>query len=209
MVFWDSVKLEVIKTALACVTLGFGWYVGQRIIAYWDLRKKRQELDIALAREFHKLYGEFKEVSRLWRAFTFTGDRTQPLVFPDATRVELLKRATASEGALEAMVVKLATERELTADDVSVLGSFRQIYQQLRRVIRDGGVLHFYYGTPDYTTFNDLASQIACIISSNRTRMCPKSEAPGILRQITAVRSGQPNDERNRQAAAHKGNSVS
>ena len=193
MDFGDNVRLEMIKTILTCATLAFGWYVGQRIIAYWDIRKKRQELDILIAREFHKLYGEFKEVSRLWSAFTYTGHRTQKLDFPDTTRVELLKRATASEGALEAMVVKLATERELKDDDIEVLGSFRQIYQQLREAIRDGAPLKFTYGTSGYVTFNDLASKISCIISSNKTKMCPKTEAPGILRKITAVKSEKQN----------------
>ena len=160
-----------------------------RIIAYWDIRKKRQELDIAIAREFHKLYGEFKEVSRLWRAFTFTGDRNQQLIFPDTTRLDLLKRANASEGSVEAIVVKLATERDLTDDDIKTLGLFRQVYQQLRKAIRDGVPLESTYGTSEYTLFNDLASKIACIISSNKNKMCPIAEAPDVLRKITAIRS--------------------
>jgi hypothetical protein len=209
MEFCDNVKLEMIKTALACFTLGLGWFVGQRIITYWDIKKKRQELDIAVARQFHKLYGEFKELSRLWRAFTFTGERTQPLVFPEATRVDLLKRATASEGGVEAIVVKLATERDLTDDDIKTLGIFRQVYQQLRKAIRNGEPLESTYGTSAYTLFNDLASKMTCIISSSKTKMCPTAKAPGIMRRITAIRSEEWKEAQDRQALPREGNGAS
>ena len=209
MSFWDNVIDEIIKTVFACFTIGFGWFVGQRIISYWDIKKKRQELDIAIAREFHKLYGEFKELSRLWRAFTFTGKRTQQFVFPDTTRVDLLKRATASEGSVEAIVVKLATERDLTDDDIKTLGAFRQVYQQLRKAIRDGAPLESTYGTASYTLFNDLASKMTCIISSNKTKMCPTAEAPGIMQKITAIRSEERKEEQNRHILPTEGNGVS
>ena len=209
MEFWDNVKLEMIKTALACFTLGLGWFVGQRIITYWDIKKKRQELDIEIARQFHKLYGEFKELSRLWRAFAYTGERTHPLDFPEATRVDLLKRATASEGGVEAIVVKLATERDLTDDDIKTLGLFRQVYQQLRKAIRNGEFLESTYGTSTYTLFNDLASKMTCIISSNKTKMCHTAEAPDIMRKITAIRSEESKEAQNRQTPPTEGDVAS
>ena len=184
MQFWDSVQLEMIKTGLTCLTLGLGWFVGQRIIAYWDMRKKRQELDIASATQFHQLYGEFKEVSRLWRVFSFTGDRSKKLALPEDMPLELLRRATAAEGNVEAIIVKLATERVLKEEDIKTLGLFRQAYQKLREAIRNGEPLEWIYGTPEYTLYNDLASKVACIISPNRTGRRPKlTEAPNILRK--------------------------
>ena len=200
----------MIKTGLACFTLVLGWFIGQRIIAYWDIRKKRQELDIVTATQFHKLYGEFKEVSRLWRAFSFTGNRSNPLTFPNTTRLDLLKRATALESSLEAIIVKLATERVLKEDDINTLGLFRQAYQELRVAIRGGEPLDWIHGTPEYILYNDLASKVAYIISSNKIKRRPSlAEAPKILRKIINVRPEQWRDELNRLKFPTEGKGVS
>lgn len=187
----DSIKLELIKAGLVCLTLLLTWVAGRGIINYWDIKKKRQELDIAIAREFHRLYGEFKELSRLWRAFIYVGPSVNPLVFPNRknTRIDLLNRATASEGVVEAIVLKLATERRLEDDDIITLGLFRQEYQQLRKAIRNGIPFESTYGTPEYGRFNELSSKMTCIISSEKTRMCSKEDAPKIMEGITAARS--------------------
>lgn len=202
MEFWNNVYLELIKTGLASLTLGFGWFVGQRIIASWDIRKKHQELDIATATQFHKLYGEFKEVSRLWRTVCFkpASDKEpasgKKSAFPEGITFELLRRATAAEGGVEAIIVKLATEKDLKLEDIKTLGLFRQAYQKLRESIREDESLDWIYGTPEYDLYNDLASKTASIISSSKTKEWhwwqrrPKSdEAPDILRKITAIRS--------------------
>jgi hypothetical protein len=131
----DYIQLEIIKTGLACLLLILGWIFGQRVIAYWDIKKKRQELDIATAMQFHKLYGEFKEVSRLWRAFTFVGQRDKEIIFPESFVMELLRRATAAEGNVEGIIVKLASERVLLLEDLKTLGLFRQAYQKLREAV--------------------------------------------------------------------------
>jgi hypothetical protein len=135
------------------------------------VRKKHQELDIETAMQFHKLYGEFKEVSRLWRVFSFTGQRVTNIIFPDTTPWDLLKRATAAEGVVEAIIVKLASERVLAEEDIKTLGLFRQAYQKLREAIRDGASLKWTYGTPEYTFYNDLASKAAYIIIKQKKAM--------------------------------------
>jgi hypothetical protein len=197
MRFWDYVQLEIIKTGLTGLTLVLGWFVGQRIIAYWDIRKKRQEFDIATAAQFQKLYGEFKEVSRLWRIFTYSGERK--LALPDTMPVELLRRATAAEGGIEAIIVKLATERVLEQEDIQTLGLFRQAYQKLREAIRNGEALEWTYGTPEYFLYNHLASKIACIIAPSKTERRPAlAEAPSILQKITEIRSEHWKQELNR-----------
>jgi hypothetical protein len=193
MEFYDYVWLEVIKTGLVCLTLGFGWFVGQRIISYWDIKKKRQELDIATAREFHRLYGEFKEVSRLWRGFCFTGKK---VAYPQTLPMELLRRAAAAEGGIEAIIVKLATERILETEDIKTLGLFRQAYQKLREAIRDDKCLEWTHGTPEYELYNDLASKSACIIVSNGTRRRSQpAESSAVLKEITDIRPGAWEDQ--------------
>jgi hypothetical protein len=76
MDFGTSVKLEFVKTLLSGFTLLLGWFVGQRIVAYWDLKEKRQEVDLALATQFQHLYGDFKQISRLWRSSSSTAKGT-------------------------------------------------------------------------------------------------------------------------------------
>jgi len=189
--FPDQVLLEVIKTVFAFLTLVFAGIIGQRIIASWDIRKKRQQLDIEAAREFHKLYGEFKELSRLWRAYKYKrGDTSKKVEFSDNTPEELLKRAAAAEGGVEAIIAKLATERgELEDEEIRTLGLFRQAYQQLREAIRDDEPLEWTYGTREFTLYNDLASKTTRIISPSQTKWWrKKTEPPNILQQIAEIR---------------------
>lgn len=186
----DSVQLELIKTGFGCLLLALGWFVGQRIIAFWDIRKKRQEIDFETAKQFHQLYGEFKEVSRLWRTFCFTGERSRRLEFPPHFHFELLRRATAAEGGVEGIIVKLATERLLTPDDIRNLGLFRQAYQQLRQAIRDGSELDWINKTAAYDLYNELATATSSIVFSNKrpTKLPGYDEASLHLKSITSIR---------------------
>lgn len=209
MEFWNYIKPELIKTAFAFLTLAFGWFIGQRIIAFWDIRKKRQELDIGTATQFHKLYGEFKEVSRLWRTFTYTG-RGKKLTFTKTVPLELLRRAAAAEGGVEAIIVKLATERRLKEEDIETLGLFRQAYQKLREAIRAKEPLEWTYNTREYTLYNNLAGKTACIISTSKTkRRCKMAESPKILQKITKIQADHWKDALNQIGPAPGGKSVS
>lgn len=185
----NSMLLELFKTGLSLLPLLLGLVVGQRIIAYWDLRKKRRELDTAIATQFHKLYGEFKELSRIWRAYCYTGERAKPITFPDTIHVDLLQRAAAAEGGIEAIIVKLAAERVLEKEDIETLGLFRQAYQKLRESIRDGTSLEWTYGSPEYALFNDLSGKTAFIIASEKFKKQHNSyKAAETLQQITDMR---------------------
>lgn len=197
--FIDGIREESIKALFACLTLGFGWFAGQRIIAYWDTKKKRHELDIAAATKFHQLYGEFKEVSRLWRAYRYNAPNAPKVPFPPELRLELLRRASAAEGSIEAITVKLAAERVLSEPEIRSLGLFRHAYQKLREAIRDDQPLDWTYDKPEYHLHNELTSRIAHIIASDvRERQEDASGAVETLRQIAAIR---PDDWREAIAA--------
>lgn len=192
MQFWDYVWLEIIKTGLVLLPLVVGWSLGRFIINYWDEKKKRRELDLETAMQFNKLYGEFKEVSRLWRVVSFTGRRATKLILPETTPLDLLKRAAAAEGGVEAIIMKLATERVLEEEDIETLGLFRHAYQKLREAIRDGAYFQWTRNMREYTLFNNLASKTAYIISLSKIKKCPKSEeAPKTLQKITAIQAKQ------------------
>src|SRR5262249_42640723 len=55
--------------AYAVVTLGLGWVVGQRLTSYWSFRQKHREIDLSVAQDFHRLYGEFFAVWKLWNYY--------------------------------------------------------------------------------------------------------------------------------------------
>lgn len=160
--------------------------VGQRIIAYWDKVKKRQEFDVATSKEFHRLYGEFKQLTKLWRTFYRTTHKDfaaqykkkyDGLSFPAEADVrrELLRRATAAESELEAVMIKIATERQLDNNDRKNLGNFRQGYEQLRHSIRRNSCPSFSdFQNPKYHLFDALACKAANIISEGEPSVPPR-----------------------------------
>ncbi len=162
----EAIKLELVKSGLSLILLLTGWIIGQRIVATWDLRKKRQELDVAAAVVFQQLYGELKEVGRLWREFARQGsDKLSP---PPDIRWILLARAAAAESKYEAVVIKLASERLLSTPQRKTLGQFRQGCQQLRQSIRNGMSVGWSRFGDEYHLFNDLATEVTCMIAEVR-----------------------------------------
>jgi hypothetical protein len=176
----------LLSIVVAVVTLSFGWLVGQRLTVYWAIRQKRRELELSAVNEFYKLYGEFFTVWKLWSYYL---DSIKfALTLPDATRWELLQRASAAEGALESVFVKLSSERVLSAEDTEVLGKFRQAYQRLRESIRNNKHLDWSSQTdPEYLSFKRLAHLTACLIlSDDQPRQETKNQTADSLEKITA-----------------------
>ena len=187
----NTEKLELLKASLnlsvALLTLGLAWFIGNRLSVKWNLIQKRRETDIANVQQFYSLYGEFKEVSKIWRVIK--RNRDSSLVFPSDSRWSLLARACAIESKNEAIVVKLATERHLEADALETLGLFRQALQKLRESIRDNLEIPFSSRGPEYVFFNDLASKVSLIISSSHLDETSNPEsASKRLRAIANVR---------------------
>jgi hypothetical protein len=174
MDFKHAFYLELIKTSLSLLVLGVTWLLGQQILAYWEVQKKQKELDIGTATQFQQLYGEFKTVWRLWKIYYFNDlNNNKDITLktfppPEHLRWELLKRATAAEGSVESILVKMATERDLSANQLEYLGLFRQAYQQLREAIRDNKPINWKREDAEYKLLNDLASETATIIFSSK-----------------------------------------
>jgi len=160
---------ELLKASLslsvALITLALGWFVGHRLSVKWNLIQKQRETDIANVQDFYSLYGEFKEVSKVWRVIKRNKDPS--LGIARDSRWSLLTRACAVESKNEAIVVKLATERDLKEDALRDLGLFRQALQKLRESIRDDIEVPFSSRGPEYVFFNDLAAKVGSIVSSS------------------------------------------
>jgi hypothetical protein len=130
--FADPLYQEVLRFVFSLGLLAAGWLVGQRLTMFWSLRQKQRENDLATARAFHLLYGEFFSIWKLWNYYRRDIGAES---LPEGSRWQLLERACRAEGELEATLVRLACERKLTQSDVATLGQFRQLYQSLREVI--------------------------------------------------------------------------
>ncbi len=168
----DTLLTEGLKAIpnllVALITLGLGWVVGQRLTLNWNLRQKRRELDLSNAKEFQSLYGEFFAVWKLWNYYVRDiGDKS----LPGASRWELLNRACTAEAGMEAIFVRLASERNLSEGQVHSLGQFRQLYQKLREVIRDNEPLQWNHSEhPEYMNFKCLGAKVAYFIVSDEDK---------------------------------------
>lgn len=189
MSFFEAAAIEGVKAALTVAVLGLSWIIGQRIISYWELKRKAKEMDIASATQFQQLFGEYKEIWRLWKVLA-DGLLPQPPPAPDHTRWHLLSRASAAEGRVEAVFVKLASQRLLPDADISTLGLFRQAYQLLRQGIRDNHPLNYGFRDAEYELFNKLGCQVAHIIAAGTSGVLPSgAKAWDNFQRIIKVRT--------------------
>lgn len=140
--------------------------VGSWLTLSWNTRQKQREMDLSTAENFHRLYGEFFAVWKLWNYFIRD---IGSAALPGASRWELLKRATDAEAGIEAILGKLASQRSLAPEVVNDLGKFRQAYQTLRETIGDGVPLNWKYSSDArYQNFKKLATAVAALIHSGR-----------------------------------------
>lgn len=160
----DATAWDVLKSAIGPVaTVLLAWAVGNRLSAAWAIRQKRREEARAAANEFYRLYGEFFAIWKLWNYSLKAAEA------PDHTARgwELLKRSAAAEAGIEALLVKLTSERHLDAGDLEALGRFRQGFQSLRQSIRNGQKLDWWSSDhPEYVAFKRLASHAGRLVSS-------------------------------------------
>jgi len=164
----SQVQIEFVKFGfgllLSLMTLAFGWLIGQRLTVNWNLRQKRRELDFLAVSQFHSIYGEQKEISRIWRLVK--KQRGAPLEPPADIRWQLATRACQLESRYESLVVKLATERPLCDNEISQVGLFRQAVQQVRESIRDDVEIPASSFGTDYVFVNALAADVARVVAS-------------------------------------------
>lgn len=139
---------ELPKLLTAFFVAALAWFVGSRITAAWDMRKKRGEFDVLLAKEFYTLIASFKSVAREWDAHL----RLKPaanapeMASWETARVALVKRALDAETSMESILLKLVTEgvgREgLREPERSKrqhsLSLFRVAFRSLRETIEGG-----------------------------------------------------------------------
>jgi hypothetical protein len=179
MTFSSLAAPAVLVLASLCLI----WFIGYRISDRREMQRFRRQLDLASVEAFYKLYGEFFAVWKLWDA---------ALRFPGSVpsqadhRRDLLLRATVAEGSLEALLVKVTSERRLTPEQQKDLGRFRQGFQTLRQAIREDKSLSWLGSEdPEYVRFKSLALAVASTLSPSPG--LPPPEAFNALSQVTAT----------------------
>jgi hydrogenase maturation factor len=100
---------------------------------------------------------------------------------------ELLDRAAKAEGNVEAILVKLATERYLDEKNARDLGLFRQAYQQLRESFKEKELSNsFQRDSAEYYLFDELSCEFLKILSFNKTMK--KKDYIRVNKQIHAIK---------------------
>jgi hypothetical protein len=179
-IFLVALVQEVPKVLSAGAAFFFVWLVGRHLTSDWSLSQKARELDLAAMHEFHALYGEF---FALWKLWNYKREDSESTAFPDASRWDLLSRATVAEGKLEAALVRAASSKRLSSEDVQRLGEFRQLYQRLREAIRGDQRLAWDWSDhPEYRRFKELAPHVAELIRRDSSAGLPKDSGSTILR---------------------------
>ena len=154
-----------------------GRFFGNRITVMWNIRQKRRELQLSLVNQFYELYGEFFAVWKLWN-YSKSDSNVVGLVHdedkltPEQMRWDLYQRACKADGQVEAMLVKVASERVFENYDrgdseIETLCKFRQAYRTLRGTIRNDQILNWKGAShPPYRAFKCVAAHVACILNS-------------------------------------------
>jgi hypothetical protein len=182
----QQIGIEVIKFVFSIGLLCLTWFVGQRVLSDWDLRKKRREADILSTQRFQELIGEWKAVWRLWKVYKNSEEhKIEP---PNTARWDLLARAAEAEGGVEAIITRLALERSLSEAEREYLGLFRQSFQQLREAIRGDMDLTWKRGDAEYRLLHELTVRVASIIdrASPKAPLSP-TKADCQLKQVLRV----------------------
>jgi hypothetical protein len=161
--------------------------VGNKVAFQWDVRKRRTELDLDSLHGFYKLYGEFFALLKLWDCYKRRADGkpTEPAVLD-----RFLVRATDSEGRLEALLLKVSSERELGEAERDLFGAFRQGYQTLRESAREDLPVNWTGSNfAPYAAFKELASAISQLLSSDANCRWEAIRSPESIESFRVITS--------------------
>jgi hypothetical protein len=185
----DDYKLELFKAilgvAVALLTVLATTLFGQRFSETWNLQQKKRELNLVTHQAFHALYGEFKELVKIWRLAKMV-----PSAIQEEERWNLLKRACALESKSEALVLRLTSEHKLNDDQLETLGLFRQAMQTIRESIRDNQECPLGSRNTEYRLLNRLAPEVLAMVAAKPEEIAAE-DAKTQLSKVIAVTSAR------------------
>jgi hypothetical protein len=178
----SSLSNDLLKLVVgAILASALAWLLGAPIAYRWDDLKRQRESDLAARNEFYRLYGEFFTTWKLWNTYKGRSSKTAITSAPDHMQWSLLMQAEKAEGGFEALLVKMASERDLDAEDLRLLACFREAYQSLREHIRENRSLEWWAtektatparqrGFQEYRVFKALAQYFATKLATDPSR---------------------------------------
>jgi hypothetical protein len=181
----DTTELELTKILLGpLLTAGFAWAVGNRISAAWTHRQKHREYSLAVTAEFYQVYGEFFAI---WKLANYSFRHSRPEITPEFI-LGLIQRAAAMEARIEAMLLRAASELQLTLGEIRTLGLYRQAVQLLRQSIILRRQLDFFgTGQAKYELYKELSVAVGDLVASLGARDKPDaSQAKAQMTEITS-----------------------
>lgn len=166
-------KMETILESRLFITLiGLlgAWIVGNAITAKWQLIQKRKELELQLAQNFYKYYGEFFAIWKVWhQLIEDTGETAIVLpsqAIPEQSRYKLHELAAAMEGGVESTLLKVSSEIRLNPEDLSNLGNLQQAFSVVRYCIRHRmTVPYFSSGDEHYSELKRLSTSFGVLLA--------------------------------------------
>lgn len=180
----EIIEKLIVTLAAPIATLLLAAAFGQRLSAWWSEKQKRRELELALANSFYTGYGEFCAIWKEWNwSLSNLGVGSEELM---RKHMSLQERACRAEGAIEAVLLKIAAERRMSRAEAAELGSVRQAFQVLRERIQQGRPIS--YGSsshPDYLEFKRLATLVGNLLASRSGRLPTAAEAYASFQEIT------------------------
>jgi hypothetical protein len=179
MTFNQSILVATIGPVLTVLLAAI---IGQRISAWWSEKQKRRELELTLASGFYSSYGEFFAI---WKQWNWVKRAASDPGFHEV-QTALYDRACTAEGAIEAVLLKLAAERRLSPEETDKLGVLRQAYQMLRECIWDAKRIPYSSANdPQYLEFKRLSIFLGNLLATKSGTVPSLSQASKSFAEIT------------------------
>lgn len=160
----EELTLQGLRLGSTLILLIFSWIIGQRIIAYWEIKKRIRESDLESENTFQRIHGEFKALWRIYKVYIKQAPDRSRITTENSPQWSLIERSSILEGEWEALLLKLAGSRKLTATDLTDLGLLRQLIQQLREGIKRNYTLDEPFREKDYQLFHTLSARVIEIL---------------------------------------------
>jgi hypothetical protein len=158
---------------VAVIVVAFAWLVTDRFAARRARAQARQQRSLAAAEELYRVYGQFFGVWKQWEHAKRKPDSSA--AGPAEVRGRLLGEAGQVEGSYESLLVRIAMEQPVGAEDRAALWAMRFALKQLRYAIRQDRALGWWRsdihpsdagreGYRQYQAFKSLSTRVATIL---------------------------------------------
>lgn len=167
--------------AAALLAVAGAVLITNRVAHRYEQQRKQREFDQETMQELTSLYGT---IFATWKAWD-TRCRFPEVEPPKDTAWKLLCEASAAEGRLEAMLVRLAADRPLRdPEDIRTLAGLRQSFKIVRKAIRENEPLGWRSSRDrQYAALKAYAASTAALVSSERTGPAPTAETARVVFQ--------------------------